>query len=189
MDESARYIIGIDPGVTGAWALYDMGKSLFVGSWSFPLFVDHKPNRRRNAKPGSIRKEKTYDVAGWVNTVRPLVFKEKVSAWLEHVTSMPRDGSTQAFKFGRCYGEIRGALAGMDIPVTLQRPADWMRTMCPGAKTKKERKDRCRELLYQDGVADWATRSLNEGDVDAIMLMYRGVRYARNVREQPKLGL
>lgn len=180
--DKPKYIIGIDPGVTGAWAVYDFENDLFVDSRPFDLIETVKKNQRKRAKAGSLRTEKEYDLESIAEKWGAFAEYETV-AHLEWSHAMPRDGCTQAFKFGRCFGEIRGMLSVLGVRIMLHKPNDWIRAICPETKSKAEREEKCRLKLLQMRQPDWQDRKLTDGEVDAILLMCRGVRYAQNVME------
>lgn len=177
-----RWIIGIDPGVTGAWAMYDEKHNTMM-AYSFMLFEETKPNRRRAPdrkvkKRSPTRVEREYDL-DWF-ALRMIEFSshdEGCSVHVEHVTSMPRDGSTQAFKFGKCFGEIRGVLAGCRIRSSYHRPADWMRAM--GVDGDKKKRAMELQRLADEGDIVLLPDDLTDGMVDACLIAIRGVRLER----------
>lgn len=102
--------IGIDPGVTGAFAFYWPDEPQALVAFDLPTVageVDLNTLRRKLAsylQPGDT----------------PLAIVERVHA-------MPKQGVSSTFKFGAAYGGCRGVLAGMDIPVSLVAPSVWKR--------------------------------------------------------------
>lgn len=110
-----KYIIGLDPGLYGAIALLNTDGS-FVQVWDMPIM----PNGKGEAK---IK-----------NQVNPAALQQILSdassagtavAYLEAVTSMPRDAQSIAFSLGDSFGSVRAVLACMGIPVTLVLPRLW----------------------------------------------------------------
>jgi len=53
-------------------------------------------------------------------------------AAVEKVSSMPNQGVSSMFAFGRSAGVIEGVLAALQVPVTYVQPAVWARTMNKG---------------------------------------------------------
>ncbi|MGC2785821.1 MAG: hypothetical protein WA397_18725 [Roseiarcus sp.] len=98
-------ILGIDPGVSGAYAL--------LGSNGLAAIVDDLPvvNRQVNA-------------AQWRRIVHEL---QPDVAIVELVDSMPKQGVASTFKFGMACGLIRGVLLGYGLPVIDVAPTVWKR--------------------------------------------------------------
>ena len=110
-----KWYAGIDPGLTGAIALYD-GATLHV--FDFPLIKHthhtHKIRQRLDiTQTAQIFKTYTQGVSGI-----ELVL-------LEEVHSLPSDGHVGAFTFGKTCGIIEGILGTLNIPVILTSPAVW----------------------------------------------------------------
>lgn len=107
-------IIGVDPGLRGALALYD-GETLVVHD--MPVLANVVSGKKRSAIDGySIAR--ILDNAGHIKV-----------AWIEKVGAMPHDGSVQAFAFGAALGEIVGLLKAHFIPIEMIAPVKWRRAM------------------------------------------------------------
>lgn len=65
---------------------------------------------------------------------------DECRAVLENVHSMPHDGTSSAFAFGRNFGQIEGILAALAIPYELVAPTGWMKRVGSLPKVKAERK-------------------------------------------------
>lgn len=103
-------IIGFDPGITGAYALY----------WP------HEPNaiiaREFPTAAGEVDLATlSRDIAAQIEPGEPVL------AIIELVHSMPRQGVASSFKFGAAYGGLRGLVAAMQIPTHLVSPSKWKR--------------------------------------------------------------
>jgi len=96
-------ILGIDPGVSGAYAL--------LGSNGLVTVVDDLPVINRQV-----------DAAEWrrvLTEIKPDV------AVVELVHSMPKQGVASTFKFGMAAGLIRGVLLGAGVPIIDVAPTVW----------------------------------------------------------------
>lgn len=127
---TTRYLFaGVDPGLSGAVALYDAFENL-LDTIDMPVFDNRK---------------KTLDVArlaGIFDNHGPRI----QMAAIEHVHSMPKQGVASSFTFGHAAGAAEGILAAARIPYTLVRPEQWKRAMqC--AADKDAARQRASQLL------------------------------------------
>lgn len=99
-------IIGIDPGQSGGIVLLEDGE---------PPHVHKMPET-----DGDVR-DLLHELAVGLRT--------DVFAWLEQVGSMPGQGVSSSFKFGRNFGFLAGVLTGLNIPHELVRPQKWQKAM------------------------------------------------------------
>lgn len=107
-----RYIIGIDPGFTGAIACLDL-TSMDVIVHDIPVLKDKQGRAIVNS-------------AELVEILVPPAGTEKqVQAVLEKVHAMPKQGVSSTFRFGQCYGSLQTALAAHRIPVHDITPPTW----------------------------------------------------------------
>lgn len=105
---SPARILAIDPGLTGALALYCSTSPAEVTVEDMPV-VD-----------GEV------EPAGLVRRIRAMA---PVLAVVERVGPMPRDGAVQAFRFGAAYAAARVAVALCEVPCHLVTPSTWKRAM------------------------------------------------------------
>ena len=87
---SMTIVLGIDPGVSGAFAFFDPDTPDKVMAWDLPTVA------------GVI------DARNLANTIRLWAVTHVV---IEDVHSMPQQGVSSTFKFGRAFGTAIGALA------------------------------------------------------------------------------
>lgn len=106
-------ILGIDPGLHGALALFD-GTELTL--FDMPL---HQVNVN-GSKKSSID---LYQLGNWLDLHRNRIR----TAVIEQVGAMPKQGVTSSFNFGFTAGAIQGAVAANQIPMVLVRPNIWKR--------------------------------------------------------------
>jgi crossover junction endodeoxyribonuclease RuvC len=104
------HIIGIDPGKSGALAaLTEQGDLIAV--------VD---------MPTLANKLNAWLLADAIEQLGNAV---DVTAIVEDVHSMPKQGISSAFDFGKSYGMVLGALAAIGIRTELVSPSAWKKTM------------------------------------------------------------
>lgn len=110
------YIIGIDPGASGAIAILDVRGGL-VDAWDMPTV---------EIKVGKAMKKR---VAPEAIAAELKMFAPYCVAYIEKVSAMPGQGVSSMFAFGEAYGLVRGVLAGLGIPCTTVTPAVWTKAM------------------------------------------------------------
>jgi crossover junction endodeoxyribonuclease RuvC len=97
-------IIGIDPGVTGAIAFFFPETPGRVVALDLPL------------ANGEISAPLLADI---IRTYAPAL------AIIERVSAMPGQGVVSMFNFGRSYGDVRGVIGALNIPVHFVTPQRW----------------------------------------------------------------
>jgi crossover junction endodeoxyribonuclease RuvC len=113
-----KYILGADPGMTGALALLDQHGNLMV----------------------------TADIHGSDGRVDSGAIRDTLDLWkdqygidmgvVENVGSMPKQGVSTTFKFGRATGNLEGVIQGLFIPMALVTPAQWKSKLKMTGKAK-----------------------------------------------------
>jgi len=101
--------IGIDPGVSGAIAILAPDGVTF---FDMPVL--------------EVKKKQTLDYAGLAGILRPFSGCGAFVA-VELVGSMPGQGVSSTFAFGRSYGAVLATLATLEIPYELVTPPVWKR--------------------------------------------------------------
>jgi crossover junction endodeoxyribonuclease RuvC len=159
-----RAYIGVDPGLSGALALY-------VPAALGALFVEDMPTMRmRNGKRRIDTKALAALLADW--TERYSIER----ATVEDVHAMPGQGVTSMFSFGFSAGAAQQALASAGIAVTLVSAATW-KAIC-GLRGGKDNKDASRRLaskVFPEHAALWA-RKKDDGRAEAALLAHYGIR-------------
>ncbi len=97
-------ILGIDPGVSGAYAFYWQDVPHRIIAEDFPTVSGHID--------AVSLSERFHQIAPDV-------------AIMEYVASMPGQGVSSTFKFGRACGVVDGILATLKIPVRQVSPSVW----------------------------------------------------------------
>lgn len=108
-----RAILGIDPGLSGALALWN-GTTLSV--FDVPTIA-----RKVNGK--TKQQVDAYQLGNWLDIHRVSIR----FAIIEQVNAMPAQGVTSSFNFGYTAGVIQGAVAANQIPMRLVVPSVWKR--------------------------------------------------------------
>jgi len=135
-------VIGVDPGVNGGIAFLHDGK---VAAYKMPA-----------------TERDIYDLLATGEESAPIVF-------LESVHSMPDQGVSSSFKFGRGYGFLRGAITALKYPLHDVSPQKWQRALgCLTGGDKNISKQMAQQLFPQLKI----THSI----ADAILLTEYGRR-------------
>ena len=152
--------IGIDPGFDGALCfLVDnpVTRSASVSVIDMPtLVISGKKNRRE------------IDIPALVRILSPYAGAECV-AGLELVHSMPQQGVSSSFTFGKGFGILMGVLGALKIPYQLITPQAWKKMLMDGmGKDKDASRMRAAQLIPQS--AEYITRKKDDGRADSILL-------------------
>ena len=124
------YLIGIDPGVSGAIVILQSAKHPEPIEWiRTPTTKDGKASRVDVAEV--VRWLEDYDVG---------------HAYVEAVHAMPGQGVASMFSFGHAAGSVMGVLAAMRIPVTLVTPQAWKKRAGLIGKDKDAARSRAIQL-------------------------------------------
>jgi len=115
------YVIGVDPGITGAVVVLNMDGGLEAASVC-PSLPTGKGNKR------------DYDIDGMRRLIEPYSFMagRQSRCALELVGPMPKQGVTSMFNFGMGYGVWKGIVLSHLMQMTLVRPRRWQAEMLAG---------------------------------------------------------
>ncbi|MDC3060606.1 crossover junction endodeoxyribonuclease [Candidatus Pelagibacter sp.] len=108
------FIIGIDPGISGAVCFFNNGKIIDV--IEMPSMSEGKKNKKQ------VNGNQLY------NEIKSHIYQinqQEISVVVEHVTAMPGQGVTSMFNFGQSFGVIKGICSAMQLPIHFVRPAKW----------------------------------------------------------------
>jgi crossover junction endodeoxyribonuclease RuvC len=163
--------IGIDPGNSGAIAVYD-GRKLEV--FDMPVV---------SIKKGKSTKNRV-DAAMLVSLLTSCEFgqvqiNEGGQAFVEQVGAMPGQGVTSMFTFGRGAGIIEGALAGLKIPYTLVAPQRWRKGI--GGMDKGKDASRARAAVLFPRYAHLFAKKKDNGKAEAALIAMYGRKQLFNV--------
>ena len=152
-------ILGIDPGLSGALALYNTSEGT-VDIIDMPVLeVVRNGKKKREVSAQALANQ--------------LVGRNVTAAFLERVNAMAGQGVTSVFSFGRSSGIVEGVLAAYDIPTTLVTPQAWQKVV-----GQRAGKDGSRERAMQlfPAQADLFQRKKDDGRSDAVLIAYYGAK-------------
>ena len=151
------YIIGIDPGISGAICFFEDGKIIDV--IDMPTMSEGKKNKKQvngNQLFNEIKSRLNY------------CNKEFVSVVVEHVTAMPGQGVTSMFNFGQSYGVIKGICSAMQLPIHFVRPTKWKKYFNLINSSKDASRSRAIEIFPK--VSEKLKRKKDINKADAILI-------------------
>ena len=108
------YLIGIDPGISGAICFFKDGKIIDV--IDMPSMSEGKKNKKQVNGNQLFNEIKSRLIE---------VNQDDVSVVVEHVSAMPGQGVTSMFNFGQSFGVIKGICSAMQLPIHFVRPTKW----------------------------------------------------------------
>jgi hypothetical protein len=149
-------IIGIDPGLTGALALYDTEKKT--------VQIKDMPVVDKNVSPH-----------GLYRLFRNVTLLPVELVAVEQVHSMPRQGVASTFKFGVGYGMILEVVACFELPIVHAIPSKWTRDLNLGNDKEKHRR---RAIETWPAQASLFARVKDEGRADAALIALWAARAA-----------
>jgi len=153
-------IIGIDPGITGAFAALDT-----TGN----LVVEDLPVHGVRTSVGKARNE--LDLVGFASFITRIV-PVIDHVYIERVNAMPGQGVTSMFRFGYSAGAIHGVIAALGLPVTFVPPAVWQRSQGVGSGPDAARQ-RVSQLYPQ--YAGELSRKRDQHRADAVLIARHGL--------------
>lgn len=114
---TTEFIIGIDPGASGAIAILE-ANGKFVQVFDMPAVeVTVGGKLKRRVSPEMLAAE------------LKLYANQGARACIEQVGAMPGQGVSSMFAFGESFGLAKGVLAGLGIPVTTVTPGKWKKAL------------------------------------------------------------
>ena len=150
------YVIGIDPGISGAISVFDWFTQSLVEVVDMPtLEVDSGKTKKRHISAVSLGNY--------------LTLFSNAHVVVEKVGAMPGQGVTSMFNFGRSAGIIEGVVAALRMPSTYVTPATW--TKAVGRAAGKDA-SRMRAMELFPAKADLFKRAKDDGRADACLIAY-----------------
>jgi crossover junction endodeoxyribonuclease RuvC len=153
------FIIGIDPGASGAVAILERSGRL-VQVFDMPaveVVVGGKAKRR--VSPEMLAAElRLYNVADTI-------------AIVEQVSAMPGQGVSSMFAFGEAFGLVKGVLAGLAIPVQTVTPGKWKKALQLNAGKDASRAKAA--ALWPDQAGEFK-RVKDDGKAESALIAYWG---------------
>lgn len=173
-------ILGIDPGLNGALALFDPEHSRLR---TLPLPVVRK-DAPSNRKARTVRELDLHRLAGWFRTQGQWI----TFAVLEKVHAHPGQGVSSMFRFGQITGQLEMAVVMGGIPLYYVTPQVWRKeTKTP--KGKDGSLLQARNLFPQQALE--FSRRADEGKAEAALIALAGAKlflpgHQQQVRYQTK---
>lgn len=160
-------IIGIDPGLSGAIACYDLEDERLV--------VRDIPTHElvRNGK-----KKREVDLYALARIIDDFASVQGARFWIEQVGAMPGQGVSSVFAFGKVYGVLLGVAAATFAPIETVPPQVWKRALkVPAAKDGARARA---SALFPNQSGLWA-RAKDDGRAEAALITAYGVRIHRDL--------
>jgi crossover junction endodeoxyribonuclease RuvC len=151
------YVIGIDPGISGAIAVFEDGV--------LHRLIDMPTLELDSGKT----KKRHISAAGLATILNVFISDADCHVVTEKVTARPGQGVTSMFNFGRSAGIIEGVVAALQIPNTYVTPAAWTKAVSRAAGKDASRM-RAMELFPSK--ADLFKRAKDDGRADAALIAY-----------------
>lgn len=171
---SCSYVLGIDPGLDGAFALIDHGGRL-VEIWDTPTLVTSpRPRLRRDYDEHAI--------GAWLRKVAPQISMagiERLGAFPgKSKRQTPGSIATSNFRLGLSLGILRGQLSALAIPFDLVAPQSWKAALMKGMpKEKSSSILRAKQLC--PSAAEHLTLKKHDGRADALLIAHYVLRFGR----------
>lgn len=154
-------IVGIDPGLNGAIALYD---SNTLEVHDMPV-IQTGPKSRRVVDYTKLHML-IYPPSLYAKGIEPHVF-------LENVWNLPGEGGSSSFNFGKGIGMLQGAIGTLQLPHTLVTPQKWKKALGVPA-VKDGARGRASQLMPKYA-ENWPLKK-HDGRAEAAMIAYYGYK-------------
>ena len=151
------FIIGIDPGISGAICFFEDDK--IVDVIEMPSMSEGKKNKRQ-VNGNQLCNE----IKSRISEIN----YEKVCVVVEHVTAMPGQGVTSMFNFGQSFGLIKGMCSAMQLPIHFVRPAKWKKYFNLINTSKDASRSRAIEIFPK--ISNQLKRKKDSNKADAILI-------------------
>ena len=151
------FIIGIDPGITGAICFFEDGQVKDI--IEMPNMADGKKNKRQINGP-QIYNEISKRIVN--------IPKNEVVVVIEQVSAMPGQGVTSMFNFGQSFGVLKGICSAMQLSMHFVRPAKWKKYFNL-IKTEKDA-SRTKAIEIFPYISHQLSRKKDANKADAILI-------------------
>ena len=153
-------IIGIDPGITGAFAVLEADTHRLLDVMDMPLLSEGKKQRIHG-----------YCLAILLKQWSQGEYQVRMT-YLEKVHAMPKQGVTSMFSMGRSFGAVETAISMLALPITYITPQVWKRRARLIGQAKDVARTRALELYPEAPL----TRKKDHNRADAILIARYGAR-------------
>tara|TARA_B100000029_G_scaffold258775_1_gene255406 strand:+ start:12107 stop:12601 length:495 start_codon:yes stop_codon:yes gene_type:complete len=151
------YIIGIDPGISGAICFFEDGQVKEI--IEMPIMADGKKNKRQINGPQIFN-----EIQERIQSIP----KKDISVVIEQVSAMPGQGVTSMFNFGQSFGVIKGICSAMQLSMHFVRPAKWKKYFNL-IKTEKDA-SRTKAIEIFPYISHHLSRKKDSNKADAILI-------------------
>lgn len=152
-------ILGLDPGLSGAFAFYFTDYPTRVSAHDMPV---------------------VNNVVDSANLADAIARMKPDYAVIELVGSMPGQGLSSTFKFGRAFGTAIGIISGLRIPHRLVTPQMWKRHFA--LSSDKERSRALALQTFTDTPEHFSLKK-HEGRAEAALLALYGAHITAAMRD------
>lgn len=154
-----KLILGIDPGLSGALAIYDADADELLAVYDTPTLL------------GKNGKHVTdfYNFAAHVKCYLPLT-----RAVIEDVSAMPGQGVTSMFNFGKSFGIAVGILGAYAVPTSFVKPGVWKMSL--GLSRDKDDSRTLATKIFPHS-SKLFLRKKDDGRAEAALLAHFGKRF------------
>lgn len=156
-----NFVIGIDPGLSGAAVLYDTESQLVCDYLDMPTKDIITAGKKK-------RKIDAYELFGWLEQQRKLTSK----VFVEKVGAMPGQGVTSSFNFGFSAGAIEACCLAVGLKITYIQPQTWKRAMGLLGKDKNASRELAGKLLPMH--LPFFARAKDDGRAEAALIAIYG---------------
>jgi len=151
------FIIGIDPGISGAICFLEDGKIIDV--IEMPSMAEGKKNKKQVNGNQLFNEIKSRLIE---------INEEEACVVVEHVNAMPGQGVTSMFNFGQSFGVIKGICSAMKLPIHFVRPTKWKKYFNLIKTSKDASRSRAIEIFPK--ASDKLKRKKDSNKADAILI-------------------
>ena len=152
--------IGVDPGITGAFAVLEADSKQLLDVMDMPLLSEGKKQRIHG-----------YELAKLLGRWNKGDYQVTM-VYLEKVHAMPKQGVTSMFSMGRSFGAVETAISMLAMPITYITPQVWKRRARLIGQDKDVARTRALELYPEAPL----TRKRDHNRADAILIARYGDR-------------
>lgn len=163
MNREPNLIMGVDPGFSGAIAVFDPDANLIIEVIDMPTTA-----KSQGAKMQIV-----------VSELAEFVLKYAIEtrlALIEDVGSRPGQGVTSMFRFGFATGIVHGVIASHHIPIHQTRPSIWKANL--GLNKEKHHAVEKAKHLFPKAASQFLASK--DGRAEAALLAYFGKRIPTN---------
>lgn len=149
-----KIIIGIDPGASGAIAVFKTEMKVFKMPDNVhdirDLFISISLDKRE---------------------------EDPIQVYMESVHAMPGNGGCSLFTFGKGVGQIEGVLAALNLSVIMVTPQKWQKHFSLPKKKDFQTKTLWKARLRQEALKRFPITEIKREEGDAVLIAAYGIAY------------